>query len=77
MPGVCDRLEISSDAPPDPTTFYYSFDRRKHDRKARPRVVCRNADDLRAVAADNGFQDCHSEYAIAALDVDYLVQYRV
>jgi len=27
MAGVCDRLEISSDAPPDPTTFYHSFDR--------------------------------------------------
>ena len=35
-----------------------------------------NTDDLRAVAADNGFQDWHSEYDIAALDVDYLVQYR-
>ena len=27
MPDVCDRLGISSDAPPDPTTFYHSFDR--------------------------------------------------
>ena len=35
-----------------------------------------NANDLRAVAADNGFQDCHTEYEIAALDVDYLVHYR-
>ena len=147
MPDVCDRLGISSDAPPDPTTFYHSFDRyamhvwrallrvsaqqhpqsgyaaldstffersnasqyycqrkgrkvetvkattltdteslavldvhccirREHDTKAGPRVVRRNADDLRAVAADNGFQDWHSEYEIAALDVEYLVQYR-
>jgi hypothetical protein len=27
MPDVCERLGISSDAPPDPTTFYHSFDR--------------------------------------------------
>ena len=27
MPGVCDRLGIHPDAPPDPTTFYHSFDR--------------------------------------------------
>ena len=128
MPDVCERLGISSDAPPDPTTFYHSFDRyamyvwrallrvsaqqhpqsghvaldstffersnasqyycqrkgrrvktvkattltdteslavldvhccikHEHDTKAGPRVVRRNADDLRAVAADNGFQD--------------------
>jgi len=147
MPDVCDRLGISSDAPPDPTTFYHSFDRykmyiwrallrvsaqqhpqsghvaldstfferahasqyycqrrgqtiktvkattltdteslavldvhccigREHDTKAGPRVVRRNADDLRAVAADNGFQDWYSEYEIAALDVEYLVHYR-
>ena len=47
------------------------------DTKAEPRVVRRNADDLRSVAADNGFQDWHTEYEIAALDVDYLVHYRV
>jgi hypothetical protein len=50
--------------------------RREHDTKAGPRVVRRNADDLRAVAANNGFQDWHSEYEIAALNVNYLVQYR-
>ena len=132
MPAVCDRLGVHPDAPPDPTTFYHSFDRyamyvwprraRQHvlrtqpslavlpptlraeredgqsddtDRyrvaggarrallyRARtrhegwPRVVRRNADDLRAVAADNGFQDWHTEYEIAALDVEYLVHYR-
>jgi hypothetical protein len=49
---------------------------REHDTKAGPWVVRRNADDLRSVAADNGFQDQHTEYEIAALDVDYLVHYR-
>ena len=49
---------------------------REHDTKAGPRVVRRNADDLRTVAADNGFQDWHTEYEIAALDIDYLVHYR-
>ena len=49
---------------------------REHDTKAGPRVVRRNADDLRAVAADNGFQDWHTEYEIAALGVEYLVHYR-
>jgi len=43
---------------------------REHDTKAGPRVVRRNADDLRAVAADNGFQDWNSEYEIAALDIE-------
>jgi len=147
MPAVCDRPGVHPDAPPDPTTFYHSFDRyamyiwrallrisaqqhpqsghvaldstffernqasqyyrqrrgqnvktvkattltdieslavldvhccieREHDTKAGPRVVRRNADDLRAVAADNGFQDWHTEYEIAALDVEYLVHYR-
>jgi hypothetical protein len=27
MPAVCDQLGINPDAPPDPTTFYHSFDR--------------------------------------------------
>ena len=147
MPAVCDLLGINPDAPPDPTTFYHSFDRyamyiwrallrisaqqhphsghvaldstffereqasqhylqrcgrsvktikattltdteslavldvhccieREHDTKAGPRVVRRNADDLRTVAADNGFQDWHTEYEIAALDIEYLVHYR-
>jgi IS5 family transposase len=49
---------------------------REHDTKAGPRVVRRNADDLRSVAADNGFQDWHTEYEIAAHDIDYLVQHR-
>jgi len=50
--------------------------RRKHDMKAGPRTVRRTADGLRAVAADNGFQDWHSKYEIAALNLDYLVQHR-
>ena len=49
---------------------------REHDTKAGPQVVRVPADDLRAVAADNGFQDWYSEYEIAALDVEYLVHYR-
>jgi len=36
-----------------------------------PQVVRRNADDLQSVAADNGFQDWHTEYEIAAHDIDY------
>lgn len=49
---------------------------REHDTKAGPRVVCRNADDLRSVAADNGFQDWHTEYESAALGVEPLVHHR-
>ncbi len=48
----------------------------KHDTKSEPQVVRRNADDLQSVAADSGFQDWHTEYEIAAHDVDYLVHYR-
>ncbi|MDB2276316.1 IS5 family transposase [Halorubrum ezzemoulense] len=48
----------------------------KHDTKTGPQVVRRNADDLQSVAADNGFQDWHTEYEIAAHDVEYLVHYR-
>ena len=39
-------------------------------------VVRRNADDLRDVAADNGFQDWHTECEIAILDIENLVHYR-
>jgi hypothetical protein len=49
MPDVCDRLGISSGAPPDPTTFYHSFDRyemyiwprrtRQHVLRAIPRLT--------------------------------------
>jgi len=49
---------------------------REHDTKAGPRVVRRNADDLRAVAADTGFQDWHTKYEVAALGIEYLVHYR-
>ena len=49
---------------------------REHGTKAGSRVVCRHADDLRAVAADNGFQDWHTEYEIVAHDVEFLVHYR-
>jgi IS5 family transposase len=48
----------------------------KHDTKTGPQVVRRNADDLLTVAADNGFQDWHTEYEVAAHDVEYLVHYR-
>jgi len=49
---------------------------REHDTKAGPRVVRRNADDLRSVAADNGFQNWHTEYESFALDVEPLVHHR-
>ena len=49
---------------------------REHDTKAGPRVVRRNADDLRSVAADNGFQDWHTEHELTALGVEPLVQHR-
>ena len=39
-------------------------------------VACVPQDDLRAVAADNGFQDWHTEYEIGALEIKYLVHYR-
>jgi len=48
----------------------------RHDTKTGPQIVRRNADDLHTVTADNGFQDWHTEYEIAALDLDYLVHYR-
>lgn len=48
----------------------------KHDTKTGPQVVRISADDLRSVVADNGFQDWHTEYESAALDVEYLVHYR-
>ena len=48
----------------------------RHDTKAGPQVVRRNADDLHTVAADNGFQDWHSEYEFYALGVEPLIHYR-
>ena len=48
----------------------------KHNTKTGLQVVRRNTDDLQSVAADNGFQDWHTEYEIAAYDVEYLVHYR-
>ena len=48
----------------------------RHDTKAGPQVVRRNADDLHTVAADNGFQDWHSEYEFYALSVEPLIHYR-
>ena len=48
----------------------------KHDTKTGLQVVRRNADDLQSVAADNDFQDWHTEYEIAVHDVEYLVHYR-
>ena len=44
---------------------------RRPDRRSSADV-----DDLQSVAADNGFQDWHTEYEIAAYDVEYLVHYR-
>ena len=52
------------------------YAQRRHDTKTGPQIVRRNADDLHTVAADNGFQDWHTEYEIAALDLDYLVLYQ-
>ena len=49
--------------------------RRKHDTKSRPQVVRRNVDVLQTVAADNGFQDWHTEHEIAAHEVEYLVHH--
>ena len=147
MPRICELLGLLPEALPDPTTFFYSFDRfpmsiwrallrasaqqlhqsghvaldstfferkqasqyylqrsgrtvktikattltdteslavldvhccieREHDTKAGPGVVRRNADDLRAVVADNGFQDWHTEYELSGLDLDYIVHHR-
>ncbi len=45
-------------------------------RRPDRRSSAENADDLQSVAADNGFQDWHTEYEIAAYDVEYLVHYR-
>jgi hypothetical protein len=136
MRAVCDRVGVHPDAPPDPTTFFLSFDRyaiyicrallrisaqqhpqsdhvalnstfferdrivrsvnatnltntdsfavldmhyfieRKHDTKTVPQFIRVPADDLRAVAADNGFQDWHTEYEIATLYIEYIVHHR-
>ncbi|EMA10589.1 transposase [Haloarcula marismortui ATCC 33799] len=48
----------------------------QHDTKTGPQVVRQNADDLLSVAADNGFQDWNTECEVAALDIDYPVNYR-
>ena len=48
----------------------------KHDTMTELQVVRIVADDLQSVAADNGFQDWHTEYEIAAHDVEYLVHHR-
>ena len=48
----------------------------RHYTKTGPEVVHRNTDDLQSVVADNGFQDWHTEYEIAAYEVEYLVHYR-
>lgn len=46
---------------------------REHDTKAGPRFVRRNADDLQAVVADNGFQDWYTEYELSAYDLNYRI----
>jgi len=48
----------------------------RHDTKTGPQVVRRNADDLHTVAADNGFQNWHSEYGFYSLSVEPLIHYR-
>jgi len=48
----------------------------RHDTRTGPQVVRRNADDLLSVAADNAFQDWHTEYEYYTLDVEPLIQYR-
>ena len=48
----------------------------RHDTKAGPQVVRRNADDLHTVAADNGFQDWHTECEFCSLGVEPLIHYR-
>jgi IS5 family transposase len=48
----------------------------RHDTKAGPQVVRRNADDLHTVAADNGFQDRHTEYEFYSPGVEPLIHYR-
>ena len=48
----------------------------KHYTETGLQIVRRNADNLQSVAGDNGFQDWHTEYEIAAHDVEYLVHYR-
>jgi len=48
----------------------------KHDTKTGPQVVRRNADDLQSVAADNGFQDWHTEYGSPHTTSITLVHYR-
>ena len=49
---------------------------REHDTKAVPRDVCGNADYLRAVAADNGFQNWITKYEFYALGVEPLILQR-
>ena len=48
----------------------------RHDTRTGPQVVRRNADDLLSVAADNAFQDWHTEYEYYTLGVEPLIQYR-
>ena len=48
----------------------------RHDTKTGPQVVRWNADDLQSIAAEDGFQDWHTEYEISAYDIEYLIHYR-
>jgi len=48
----------------------------RHDTRTGPQVVRRNADDLQTVAADNAFQNWHTEYEYYTLDVEPLIHYR-
>ncbi|ELZ46370.1 ISH9-type transposase [Halorubrum californiense DSM 19288] len=47
----------------------------KHNPKTGPQVARQNADDPQSVAADNRFQDWHTEYEIATHDVECLIHY--
>ena len=48
---------------------------RKHDTKAGPRDVRRNADGLRTVVADSGFQDWYTKHELGAYDLEYRVHH--
>ena len=48
---------------------------RKHDKKAGPRDVRRNADGLRTVVADSGFQDWYTKDELGAYDLEERVHH--
>ena len=59
MPAVCDRLGVHSDAPPDPTTFYHSFDRyAMYIWRALLRISVQQHPQSGHVALDSTFFEC-------------------